>query len=791
MRGGLPTAPPSRVAVGLALLLSVLLFPISVATAQDLGATFFQTNEAFDPRIGLDVDFVVVHQHGNPNVGDALASWKQAGYPVGRMFIIGSDAGRIYTTGKFDGKDHTDEAETDRRGNPIECNGERPYMVPTEGWKNYIRFLVKQSVDAGAGAVLPEEPLGHTRSGYSPAFKRIWEERLGEPWRAPHTSPEAFFKANRLNSDLYFELVEDALETTKAYAAEKGREVGFFLPIHCLLSNAAGRMLYASGRTLSLSEKGLDGFVAQVWTGPVAWSMSQAEGEPMGRDKDFFESAYLLYSYFANLVEGTGLPCYLLADPVEDDPQYSWSDYASWYKQSFVAMTMFPSMNRFEVMPWPDRVFLPGYNMASGTPGPEDYRRSLMCAFSALGEISELPAEDSQKQISNRIGFLVADTLSWQMGGPESASMASVHGLTVPLLRRGIPIQIVPLERHGDRDFMDRFHTLILTYDPMKPVTPQMNVDLAAWVLRGGNLVVIGGADLYNKVDEWWSERGFKSPLDHLWEVLDIWKREDERFVFQGPREIRSATTYFNVIGLDKIEIPRDMRLVDYHFTGGTQIYKLLGERGTPDCGVVTRIEKEKGSVVFCGLPSHWFAESKAGGEMIHRLAAWNPSSESGLNDFKVGVGFQIARGEMKALRSCEKPIRLEGTFLDVMDSDLPVLANPELGPWSLAFYKDLGDALAPDSERSRILFGGPGPQSVEETPNRTGVTIRSPEGTPVTLRLARRGNSVGNIQLKAGDQVLTGTVQKFEDEASDTVLFVFQTGFENAVLEIDWRDKT
>jgi hypothetical protein len=138
-----------------------------------------------------------------------------------------------------------------------------------------------------------------------------------------------------------------------------------------------------------------------------------------GRDS-FFESPTFSIPG-TEPVEGTDLPCYLLADPVEDDPQYTWTDYSRWYKQSLVAMAMFPWMNRFEVMPWPDRVFLPGYHMASGTPGPEDYRRSLLCAFSALEEISKLPAEDPLAQSPRRVGFLVADTLSWQMGGPESA----------------------------------------------------------------------------------------------------------------------------------------------------------------------------------------------------------------------------------------------------------------------------------------------------------------------------------------------------------------------------------
>jgi hypothetical protein len=90
--------------------------------------------------------------------------------------------------------------------------------------------------------------------------------------------------------------------------------------------------------------------------------MSQVAGRNMTVEEDFFENAYLLYSYFSNLVLGSGIPCYLLGDPVEDDPKYTWSEYRIWYNQCLVAMLQFPWMDYFELIPWPDRVFLPGGN---------------------------------------------------------------------------------------------------------------------------------------------------------------------------------------------------------------------------------------------------------------------------------------------------------------------------------------------------------------------------------------------------------------------------------------------
>ena len=764
---------------------------LAVSEPEQRGRTFFQTNESFDPRMAFDVDFVAVHQHGNPRVGETISTWKEAGYRAGRMFFIGSDAGRIYTNGGFDGRERLDEAEMDRDGKIIECAGVRPYMVPTEGWKEYIRQMAISTVDAGAEIVLPEEPLAHTRSGYSEAFKRIWEERYGTPWEAPHLSPDNFYKANRLKSDLYFELVEVALTATKQRAREMGREVSFVLPIHSLLSHAAGRMLFASGRSLDLRKKGLDGFVGQVWTGPIAWSMTEAEGERMTTEADFFESAYLLYSYFANLVQGTGLPCYLLADPVEDDPQYSWDDYRNWYAQSLVPMLMFPWMNHFEVMPWPDRVFLPGFQMATGTPAPEDYRRALLCAFAALSEIAETSESDIPAEGSAHVGCLVADTLSWQMGGPESASLASVHGLTVPLLRRGIPVQILPLERHADSDFLDRFKVLILSYDALKPTDPQMNVDLAEWVKRGGTLIAIGGADFYSKIDEWWTRDGFASPMNHLWAQLGVWDHTHERFFFKGPQKLISRSTFFNVNGLYELSMPRRWILTDYHFPAPTHLYSVLGKHGTQRCGVICEMDVEKGAVVFCGLPARWFAESEAGGIFAEKLVDYAAGLGNDRGPARDSDRIEVRRGKFLAVRGCEDSSRLKGVFVDILDPNLPVLVDPVIPAKSIALFKDICGVCLGTGEKTRLVFSGPRPVSMEEDGNRTRVHVKSPENTPVTTRVACRGEEIAStVLLDTGGAATGETVMVEHDESSDTSLLVFPSGVEGTVLEIVWQAK-
>ncbi len=709
-------------------------FVSSMTLAVDLGNTFFQTNEAFDPRIALDVDFLVVHQHGNPNVGVMMKTWMDAGYPTGRMFFIGSDAGRIYTSGQWDGKEHLDETEVGGNGKPIECAGVRPYMIPTEGWKAYVREQIKTGIDGGAVCILPEEPLAHVYGGYGEAFRRIFKERYGKDWIDPQASPDAYYKTSKLLCDLYFELVEDALKYTKEYAKEKGREVKFLLPIHPLLSHAVGQMTYASGRSLGLRLKGLDGFVGQVWTGPIAWGMSKAEGKPMDRNADFFESAYLMYSYFAYLVKDSGIPCYMLADPVEDDPRYSWEDYRKWYNQCLVAMLQFPWVHDFEVMPWPDRVFLPGYNMANGTPGPEDYRRALMNAFAVLEELGYLPADDGFVSSPPETGYLVMDSLSWQRGGPEGSRMESVHGFTVPLLRRGSAIPVIPIERfYSDPSTIGDFKTLVLSYDAQKPQKREGgSAPLAEWVKAGGTLLYLGGEDAYNSMEEWWRKEGYDTPQQELWSQLGIWKKGD----------------------------------------------------GNPVAN--TSISVGKGHFYWYDKSAASLADDPEAGKIVMDLLA--KANGDGQPAVQPEV-YSCQRGDFLAARACGKEYAIQGKFIDLLDPNLAVVKDRVLAPKQVGLFLDLhADQQRQSSQR--LLFAGPRAKSVTNTEDLTQIELRSPANTPATLRLACLGAKASNVTAKANGSGEAIEVRQEYDEVSDTLLCIVPAGVKGAMLEVKWEKK-
>jgi hypothetical protein len=106
---------------------------------------------------------------------------------------------------------------------------------------------------------------------------------------------------------------------------------------------------------------------------------------------------------------------------------------------------------------------------------------------------------------------------------PSDPHMGHVYGLAMPLLKRGIPVTPVQLENVGISNYLDSFRVLLLTYQGMKPLAPEVHAQLADWVRQGGALVVCDDdSDPFNAVHEWWNSvgRSYRSPREHLFEQL-------------------------------------------------------------------------------------------------------------------------------------------------------------------------------------------------------------------------------------------------------------------------------
>jgi len=237
-----------------------------------------------------------------------------------------------------------------------------------------------------------EEPEYWAAAGHEECFRREWRAYFGEEWRPPASSVDAQYRSARLKAVLFQRTVHDVVEAIHAWGRAHGRDVRGYVPTHSLLNYAQSRIVSPQS---ALVEAGADGYVAQVWTG-TARLPNVLEGR---RQERTFETAFLEYASLQNLARAAGRPLWYLADPVEDDPHRSWADYRGSWEATIVAALMQPGAERFEVMPWPDRVFSLSYPATENdgdavdgrVPIPKSYETELQTVTHALREMKGLP----------------------------------------------------------------------------------------------------------------------------------------------------------------------------------------------------------------------------------------------------------------------------------------------------------------------------------------------------------------------------------------------------------------
>lgn len=507
--------------------------------------TGYQERAELTPEIDLQCDFVMVYGI-DETMTARVRAYKEAGYRVHLMTGIAWGDYQDYLDGKWDGRSHWDESQTDRNGNPILHGTDTPYMVPSIAFSDYLTERLKAAVDAGVEALHLEEPEFWDHGGYSEAFKREYRLYYREAWQPPHTSPDAHYKASKLKTYLYARALGRIGSALKEYAlVQYGRELRVYVPTHSLINYAQWKILSPESALIDLPC--VDGYIAQVWTG-TSRVPNVYEGVKKERT---FETAFLEYGVMQELVRGTGRKMWFLHDPIEDWPEYTWEDYRKNYLKTVVASFLHPAIHSYEICPWPDRVFHGVYprraGMARGTIPTTDLdgAKPIPASYATLlSGIIQLSGDLDQEDVSFdgadfEIGVLIADSALYQRSCPDHVSedgpeqewntgpaFPHFYGMTLPLLKHGLAVRPVQLDNvRRFPDFLAGYTVLILSYEYIKPGTPDVNNALAAWVKGGGTLLYLGdGTDPYHSVKGWWNTKtaDYADPARHLFEMLDL-----------------------------------------------------------------------------------------------------------------------------------------------------------------------------------------------------------------------------------------------------------------------------
>ncbi len=504
-------------------------------------------------------DFVMVYRI-NETTAERVNQYKKAGYVVHLMTGIAWGSYTDYLYGKWDGREHWDEAQKDRYGNLILHSEDTPYMVPTVAFADYISEKLRVAVDAGVEAIHVEEPEFWDRAGYSDAFKREYRLYYREPWSAPHESVDAKYKCSKLKAYLYARTIDRVASSLKEYSKVKyNRDIRFYVPTHSLINYTQWKIVSPESKLADIP--GVDGCIAQVWTG-TSREKNWFDGEFKERT---FETAYLEYGVMQELVKGTGRKMWFLHDPIEDNPIFDWNDYRKNYLCTVAASLLHPRINTYEICPWPNRVFEDKYpkDAPDAEEIPDNYATLLNNMFNTLGTI-----ESGNETNEIKVGILTADSQLYQREYPDSCfseakveetgtvlhesdelierfksvlftsnksdeelllkymstnAFPAFYSIALPLLKYGVSIRPVLLDNaRRYPGYLDDYDVLIMSYEYMKPDYPDANASIANRVRQGAVLIYVGDDfDPFNSISAWWKDK-YNSPAEHLFEMLEI-----------------------------------------------------------------------------------------------------------------------------------------------------------------------------------------------------------------------------------------------------------------------------
>ena len=453
--------------------------------------TVTQTPRPPDATLDLQTDALFAYTTD----ANVIAGWSARGYTVWTMG--GSRDGKEYAD------KHPDEVQTTADGKPLAIGGDSFYLVPTPNRIAIEQAFYGTALKNGSGGVCPEEPEYWARAGYEAAFKEAWQRQYNNsPWQNPTGSVEARWKAGQLMAKLQTDHIHAILQDTQQQKPNARRMVALHSPV----SYAQWNIVSPQYQISNLAE--VQDVIGQVWTG-TARTPCRYAGIRTDRT---FSLAYLEYSSLYHLLRGTNKRLWFLMDPLEDTPNLPLEDYKSHYEQTLIAALLFPNVDAYEVMPWPERVY-------GHIPGA--YATELNTVIAALQDMHNQKGVSGNADTDDTIGVFVSDSMQWQREAPNSSDFDGYFGLTLPLLQKGVPIQTLSLDRAADPGYLNSFKTLLLSYDFQKPLNSRVHTALSDWVRRGGSLLFVGGSDAYNTAEEsWWQQAKLDTPQADLWKQL-------------------------------------------------------------------------------------------------------------------------------------------------------------------------------------------------------------------------------------------------------------------------------
>lgn len=701
---------------------------LSAAPGQGRDITCFQAAGSYSPAIDFAADLAIVYGVDG-RFAERAQAWRERGYGVGMMTGIAWGGYGAY----FGGADNLkkEEIQTRKDGSLFMHGGSATvgYNVPTLEYVEFLKSHITPALEAGVSAVFLEEPEFWAETGWSEAFKKEWQQFYGEPWQPPDSSVDAQYRSSKLKYELYFRALKLVIEHVKEYAATHGCEIECHVPTHSLLNYAHWRIVSPESHLVDIP--GFDGYIAQVWTG-TARTPNFYQGV---RRERTFETAFLEYGQMVSMARVTGKKLWLLHDPVEDNPNRSWEDYRRNYECTVIASLLWPEAYRYEVMPWPSRVFAGAYpkvdldTKAENRENiPADYATIILIIANALNNMNQ---EDVRFDTGSRgIGVIVSDTMMFQRAAPHASDrdLGGFYGLALPLLKAGMPVEPVQFENATHEAALAPHKILFLTYEHQKPARPEYHDALAAWVRSGGGLIFVDdNSDPYHDVREWWNNYGGTDAKAH-----------DDLLKKLGVGDSAYATPQAVGAGFVRLVKAKPSEL-QHSAKGADQVRAWLAEMAAR-LGISVKTQSSLGV--------------RRGPYVIASVLDETPEENPSLV--------------------------LAGHFVDLWNAALPVVRNRTLRAGERTLLYDLDYARA-RGIMAKVVAAGARIREEQLAGNRFRFAARGPAGTTAVARVITPAAPLEVVAEPAR------AVAMEWDDSSSTARLSFENSAEDVVIELRW----
>ena len=703
-------------------------------TTKSKEKTAFQTSSPWRPEIDVRSDIAIVYGAGDrPGMTfeQRVKTWRDRGYQTDFMTGIAWGNYDEYFLGKWDGQNHFGDGQVEQDGDTIWHGKNVPYVVPVASFIEYMKKgVVKKVIDAGIINIFLEEPEFWARAGYSAAFKNEWQKYYGFPWRPQHESPENTYLSSKLKYQLYYNAIKEVSSYAKEYGRSKGLAVRVYIPTHSLVNYSAWRIVSPEASLASLP--GIDGYIAQVWTG-TSREPTYYNGV---RKERVFENAFLEYGSMVSMTAPTKRKLFFLTDPIEDWPR-DWQDYKQNYQATFTAKLLYPMVADYEVMPWPERIYTRPYRLANSEERvliPRYYSTQMQVMVNAL---NHMPVTSNRVSGSKGIGVLMGNSLMFQRfpihNGFEDPQFSIFYGQTFPLLKLGVPVETVHMENLSYAATLKDIKVLVMSYSNMKPMSADVHKHLAEWVRKGGVLIYCGkDDDPYQTVMEWWNTNGnqFAAPSEHLFSLLKI-----------------------------------DAKTAKDKYTVGKGVVYVV--RKNPKDFVM----ETGGGAAFVDIVKRGYEQDAKAGRLVFKNSLY---VERGPYDIISVMDESIS----------SEPYVVNGPVIDLFDPQLPVLEKKSVPPGGQALLYNLKRVT--NKKQPQVLASASRIYEEVATGNSYRFISKSPANTTNAIRVLLPAAPKEIILTDSKGQKLT-EVKTSWDALSGTSFISFENSPEGTTVEMKW----